>query len=817
MTSPLKYFFFFLLFFSQVAHAQKTHVFKTGLYVNGVHHYGREALYADSLAFRLYNQSLDKPVQGKVFGQAGNGESIVWKEVVADSTNAFRSRRFGAGGYLYLTYTSPEQKNGLLHIKGNSAVFFNGVLHAGDPYSSGWLFIPVQLKKGLNELYVRTYFQTTAAIIFPEKPVMISTADSTMPNVVLNLQQGVLKGAVVIINAGSKPIQNSKLQATVGSEMMETILPEIPALSTRKVIFNFNTASITQPGKYDCSLQLMTNNRAIDETKMLVEAVDASAKYSSTFISNIDGSLQYYAVAPQLNGTKENAALFLSVHGAGVEAIGQAKAYQSKDWGTLVAATNRRPRGFNWEDWGRLDALEVLSIAKEKFKPDPQRIYLTGHSMGGHGTWFLGATYPGNWAGIAPCSGYPTLKEYGSADGKIPDSSTNAFERLLLRSGNQSDVLKLATNYKASGVYVLHGDSDRVVSVNYARQMKNVLAKFHTDYSYYEYPGGEHWFGDQSVDWKPLFDFFKWHTRLADSAVNEIDFTTSSPGISSTYRWASVMQQEHPLAYSHMQLKRSLLTNTITGSTKNIQLLKLALNEFAPNTTVSITLDGASSISYKVKVNMDSIYLGKQSGDWSISAKPGSNQKGPERYGTFKEAFNHKMLLVYGTKGTKEENEWSLNKAKYDAESWYYRGNGAVDIVSDKTFLKMNTVGRGVVLYGNKSTNAAWEILLADCPIKVERNMVTAGDKTFTGDDLAGYFTWPIKNSPFTSVAVVSGSGLKGMRAAYANQYFAGGSGFPDFMIFKLGMLVGGAKEIQLAGFFDNNWQLTDTELIQNK
>ncbi|CAN5760745.1 alpha/beta hydrolase [soil metagenome] len=817
MTSIPKYFFFLLLFFFQFTNAQKTVAFKTGLSVSGVHHYGREALYADSLAFRLYNQSLEKPAAGKVFAQTGNGEPIVWTEVVADSTNTFRSRRFGGGGYLYLTYDSPVEENVLLNIMGNSAVFFNGVLHAGDPYGSGWLFIPVQLKKGLNELYVRTYFRTSAAIIFPEKPVMISTADSTMPYVVINQQQGVLQGAVVIINASSKAIQHSQLKATVSGEMIVTNLPEIPALSTRKIIFNFNAASITQAGKYDCSLQLTANSKAIDEKKILVEAVDASAKYSSTFISEIDGSLQYYAVAPQLNGTKDNSALFLSVHGAGVEAIGQARAYQSKDWGTLVAATNRRPRGFNWEDWGRLDALEVLTIAKEKFKPDPQKIYLTGHSMGGHGTWFLGATYPCNWAAIAPCSGYPTLKEYGSADGKVPDSSTNAFEQLLLRSGNQSDVLKLANNYKASGIYILHGDSDKVVSVNYARQMKNVLAKFHPDFSYYEYPGGEHWFGDQSVDWKPLFDFFKWHIRLADSAVNEIDFTTSSPGVSSTYRWVSVMQQLHPLAYSRIQLQRNLQTNAIKGSTENIQLLKLALNEFAPGTTVSIMLDSASNILYKVKGSKDSIYLHLQSGNWAITGKPESNQKGPERYGTFKEAFNHNMIFVYGTKGTKAENEWSLNKAKYDAESWYYRGNGAVDMVSDKAFLMMNTVGRGVVLYGNKSSNAAWENLLADCPIQVDRNRVTLGDKTWTGDDLAGYFTWPIKNSPVTSVAVISGSGLKGMRAADANQYFAGGSGFPDFMIFKLGMLVAGAKEIQLAGFFDNNWELKDTEFIQNK
>jgi hypothetical protein len=185
-----------------------------------------------------------------------------------------------------------------------------------------------------------------------------------------------LKGAVVIINSGSKDINQYQIKAEVSGKTIVTDIPAIPALSTRKVIFSFDADGISQVGKYDCSLTLLNKNKPVDEKKIILEAVDASAKYSSTFISSIDGSLQYYAVTPQLNGPKENAALFLSVHGAGVEAIGQAKAYQSKDWGTLVAATNRRPRGFNWEDWGRLDALEVLQLAKEKFKPDPQRSIL---------------------------------------------------------------------------------------------------------------------------------------------------------------------------------------------------------------------------------------------------------------------------------------------------------------------------------------------------------------------------------------------------------------------------------------------------------
>jgi len=105
-------------------------------------------------------------------------------------------------------------------------------------------------------------------------------------------------------------------------------------------------------------------------------------------------------------------------------------------------------------------------------------------------------------------------------------------------------------------------------------------------------------------------------------------------------------------------------------------------------------------------------------------------------------------------------------------------------------------------------------LLLADCPLQVERNKITAGKNSWTGDDLAANFVWPIKNSPQASVAVITGTGLKGMKAAQANQYFAGASGFPDFMIFSLDMLKAGAPAVKLAGFFDNDWKLSGKEYI---
>lgn len=809
-------------FFFFNAGSQDVYHFKKGLAIVMPVRYGREAVYTDALAYQLYKQTLKTPVEGAPFGTNEKGEASVWQAIVADSADRLllrgqgRGGGFGRTGYIYLTYTAESERTALLNITGNSAVFFNGGLHAGDPYRLGWLHIPVKLKKGLNELYVRGLF-ITANLSFPTKPILLNTEDPTLPSIILNGENKVLQGAVVVLNTSPKDKKDLQVRSKLSGREITTSLPAVPAMSIRKVPFRFDGSAVASAGKQTCRLALMEKEQVLDTASVSLEAVVPTDKYSSTFISGIDGSLQYYAVTPQTAGPKNNAALFLSVHGAGVEAIGQARAYEPKDWGTLVAATNRRPRGFNWEDWGRLDALEVLQLAKERFKPDPQRIYLTGHSMGGHGTWFLGATYPDKWAAIAPCAGYPTLKGYGSADGLIPDSSNVPMEKMLLRSSNQSDVLKLASNYKPLGVYVFHGDADETVSVNYARQMKKLLADFHADMSYYEYPGGHHWISNESVDWKPIFDFFKWHQRPADTAVNTIDFITASPGISASNHWAAVQQQLYPLQYSRIQLKRNKTGNSITGTTQNVKLLKLDLSCFAPGSSLRIVLDGAEAVPYVTRSANDSLFLLKEAGKWAVTASPDVYQKGPHRYGTLKDAFNHNMVFVYGTAGAKDENEWSLNKARYDAETWYYRGNGAVDIVADNEFSLSKYKDRGIILYGNKTTNKAWSGLLSDCPIQVERNKVTAGNKVWIGDDLSACFIWPVRSSAVASVAVITGSGVKGMRAADANQYFAGASGFPDFMIYALDMLQAGAGEIKMAGFFDNNWKLSEDDSIQAK
>lgn len=831
-----------LLLFGYFSSAQQIYLFKEALYLPISHNYGREAIYTDEFLWNYYNGTVTQPKAGQNIQGEPDTKQLTWIQLEADTSGFFRpspgtggnlrnpnnpagpgrieristtradqptsfQRRGFGTGYLYITYNSSKTQDAVLNVKGNSAVLIDGELHAGDPYRMGWMNVPIRLKKGINEFYIRGTL-VSAHLQFPTNPIYIQTEDSTLPDVVLGKHQQDLIAGIVVVNTTAETLKDLQVHSAINGMQATAKVPSIPAHSTRKIAVPLPASQIKAAGDITAYITLSQKNKTLDEQEISLRSLRADQPYRVTFISEIDGSVQYYAVNPAIGGEKANDALFFSVHGAGVEAIGQAQAYKAKDWGTLVAPTNRRPRGFNWEDWGRLDALEVLSLAKQTLQPDSQRIYLTGHSMGGHGTWFLGATYPDKWAAIAPCAGYPTLKGYGSADGIVPEKGRNEMENTLLRASNQSDVIAYATNYKPLGVYVLHGDADRTVPVHYARQMREVLGQFHPNFSYYEYPGGSHWYGDESVDWKPLFDYFKWHKRKADTAVHTIDFKTANPNISASYYWASIWQQQTPLNYAHLVLHRDVEKHQITGKTDNIELLQLDLSIFQKGRTVQILLDSLNELHYTCQDNNASIFLQKKADTWQLVERPSKSDKGPLRNGIFKEAFNHRMVYVYGTNGNKEENKWALAKARYDAESWYYRGNGSFEIIPDHEFKAENYLHHNIILVGNAKTNKAWANLLMDCPIVVDAAGVKVGTEYYKGDDLGGYFTWKKPGSDIHTVGVITGTGIKGMQAAMANQYFAGASGFPDYMFFRFDMLKNGSDGLVDVGFYSNQWNV---------
>jgi predicted peptidase len=130
------------------------------------------------------------------------------------------------------------------------------------------------------------------------------------------------------------------------------------------------------------------------------------------------GESKYVLFVPHGYTGEKEFPLILFLHGAGErgddgelpvkQGIGNAIKFkdQEKKFPFFVVFP-QAAKGGNWRAGGA-DANRALAILEEvqkAYKIDSKRIYLTGLSMGGGGTWSLAAAYPDRWAAIVPICG----------------------------------------------------------------------------------------------------------------------------------------------------------------------------------------------------------------------------------------------------------------------------------------------------------------------------------------------------------------------------------------------------------------------------
>ena len=454
------------------------YVMRDALVLDCVGRYGRWPLYPDALEAMIVADRWTAPRPGDTV-TLPDGKEQTWTEATAGKNNWLELNAL-KGGYAYWTVNSPVERVMILDAAGHSSVRANGEPRSGDVYGYGYVQLPVLMKKGANEfLFHCKRGRLRARLAEPKTDVYIELRDPTLPDLILG-EDWASRGAVVIVNATGEFLDDLTISAGgSGLPMHETKLPVIAPLTVRKVPFWLGGAVSPQRESCRITLELSrdTNGvkKVIDTARFTLKVRSPHSKHNRTYLSEIDGSVQYYAVMPMqppASAPDEPVrdapwpALFLSLHGAGVEASGQAGVYKPKDWGYVVAATNRRPYGHDWEDWGRLDTIEVLQCVERLFNIDPNRIYLTGHSMGGHGTWQIGATLPDRFAAIGPSAGWVSFWSYVGA---VKYDDPSPIEQIMLRAISPSDTAALSRNYLHHGIYILHGDKDDNVPVEEAR------------------------------------------------------------------------------------------------------------------------------------------------------------------------------------------------------------------------------------------------------------------------------------------------------------------------------------------------------------
>ncbi len=787
---------------------------------------GRVPIVTNALTSQVVAGSFKPPVAGDSVTSV-TGQSRTWTKEEAGADGAINSRAF-RGGFAFATVQSESARVMMLEAAGHSYVYINGELRGGDPYSYGFYRVPVQLKRGMNTLLFNVgRGSLRARLIAPESDrVFLENRDSTLPDVIVG-EDGELWGSIAVTNPTTRTVTDGSIRARMpGGEPVTTRIESIPPLTTLKYAFRFRPPVFKTAGRAPLNVQLV---QPIDRQPSASEVtVDLEVKaihdlHKRTYFSTIDNSVQYYAVRPPFEANVKAAdALVLTVHGAGVEATGQAAAYGAKSWAWIVAATNRRPFGFDWEDWGRLEALEALEDAKQRYRPREDRIYLTGHSMGGHGTWYLGATHPDTWGAIGPAAGWSTFWSYGGA---VRYPEPDPVEALLVRSANPSDITKILRNYLHHGVFVLHGDADETVPVAQARQMRESLSAFHRDVDWFEQPGGGHWYdatpepGADCVDFGPMFEFFDKRRRRLSHEVRRVEFHTVSPSVSSRSHWVEIVQQEAQLNPSSVVATNPIGTQRFEVETSNVALLALHVGSSplpSKEAKFEVAIDGSEI--KDLQASEGAIFLRKTSDGWKAQQSAPWLEKSPTRGSLLRSAFKNRFVLVYGTTGTPEENAWSYAKARYDAETWWLRGNGHAMIVPDTNF-QPRTMYRAVnyILYGNEDSNSALKMFLQGSPVHIKRNLLTIADIQLSGDDLSILMTRPADPDrvvdgdiriAYPQIAIVGGTGIKGMRSTDLMPYFVSGVHYPDVFVYDSRIHTIGSKAVRVAGFFGNDWSV---------
>lgn len=196
--------------------------------------------------------------------------------------------------------------------------------------------------------------------------------------------------------------------------------------------------------------------------------------------------------------SKKRWPLILFLHGAGergddiwkVAVHGPPKIDATETNFPFIVVSPQCPDG---QMWSNDLLLALLDNVGKKYAVDTHRVYLTGLSLGGFGTWDLAMAHPEKFAAIAPISG--------------------GGETLPITLAKFYDPAKLAY-LKTLPVWAFHGGQDPVVNVQNSELMVNALKDAGcTNVQLTVYPEAKHDAWTQTYANPELFAWFLKHSR----------------------------------------------------------------------------------------------------------------------------------------------------------------------------------------------------------------------------------------------------------------------------------------------------------------
>ncbi|MGM0555351.1 MAG: prolyl oligopeptidase family serine peptidase [Myxococcota bacterium] len=677
-----------------------------------------------------------------------------------------------SGSYFAATRIEVEQPQ-TYFIKPDSIfrVWANGNLQPGDPYGHGDKRVPLKLEAGENLVVVQGSGRKTPKVEIWTTPdaVFFNTGDMTAPH----LRHGDdtdLPLGMMVVNGTDRTLYDVRARV-VENEYVEATTVEIPAIgpsSTTQVPFELEPKGPWTVDEEAIPVTLRLESceleAAYDKTIEMTK-IDAEETYRRTFRSPIDGSVQYYGVVEPTNvDPQEDYGLALALHGASVEALGHARAYSKKDGAYIIAPTNRRRFGFDWEEWGRLNGIAALDDAMASFNIDPTQLHVTGHSMGGHGTWHLGVMHSNRFASIGPSAGWASFYSYGGAT--RPSGAIG-------RARAHSDTKAYMSNLADRGGYIIHGSADTNVPVSEGRDLRDALLEHTDDVEYHEEEGAGHWWngdvaeGTDCVDWPALFEFLGMHT--VDPVALDFNYRGPGPWVNPEYSYVTVRSTDTPM--EDFELTSQATSDTAVAlTTSNVRSMELDTAALDQKGITTLDVDGQT-----VDVTGDIVEIGPQDG------------KNEEVSGPLNQAFQRPFCVVYPDSTDDRSREY----VSYLISTWALNGNGhacgmPVSELTDEIRAERNIIYVGVPFSAIPDGESR--------PFSWTEDAIEIGPNSY-GDSAA---TIVFPEGDRLSAAFVTTAGSEDLQFNF--QPFSSRAGMPDYLVY-------GEEGANAVGFFDANWE----------
>lgn len=538
-------------------------------------------------------------------------------------------------------------------------------------------------------------------------------------------------------------------------------------------------------------LELLLSNelekiqQSINNLQKQLSADAISGFREECYYSNNDGSYQpYIRYVPKNANTKQKKfplIVFLHCYSPSLNIINWQYIPQSllefvvKNDFCFVAPFGRSNTDF--QGIGEQDVLIAISEMKRRYPIDEERIVLCGISMGGMGVWTIGAHYPDIFAGLVVVAGRGDYYFWH----KISKDNMPLYKRILIDADFGYSLLP---NLAKTPILCAHGALDSLVSVQEGRYMISALKKINHDVTYIELPEGDHWIYDDIFSRKDVHDWIKDRKRSIPTEFEYISYLPRYTGCYGIYA-THIKRLTFPMRIK-VNKELSGLINLQTSGIHSIMVKTNFLHASAYKQPSDVHLVIYTNTVHNVNTLQPHIISGP-----------------------IREAFLSPFIFVNATTLHTGRPSIAFRKAIIN---WYEYSKAFPRTSNETDILPATLAEYNIFLFGEPESSKLISTVLQNTPIKVTTDSYIINNTPYPRKNNGLYFIYP--NPWNTNKLVIIQCGIPwgdGLPSNHKYDYL------PDYIVYTSNNDTDGSNAALCAGFFDENWQITDKLMYVKK